>query len=173
MIELHSWSNDDLDILHLTLGDPQVMQHLGGVESSEQVAQRHERYLKRSHPNEGEMFTIRLEAGSITVGSIGFWERTWKQKLVYETGWMVLPAYARQGIATKAARVVVSLAASHRRHQFLHAFPSVVNVASNIVCDRAGFTNLGECTFEYPNGQFMQCNDWQINLFATQENRPG
>lgn len=78
---------------------------------------------------------------------------------------MVLPAYAGRGIATKAARAVVALAARHHKHRFLHAFPSIVNIASNGVCNRAGFTNLGECTFEYPKGKFMLCNDWYVDLF--------
>ncbi len=79
MINLHLWSDDDLNILHLTVGDPQMMQHLGGIESSEKILQRHQRYLKRATPDEGEMFTIRLEPDSKILGTIGFWEKYGKR----------------------------------------------------------------------------------------------
>lgn len=70
MINLHLWSDDDLNILHLTVGDPPMMQHLGGIESSEKILQRHQRYLKRVTPDKGEMFTIWLEPDSKILGTI-------------------------------------------------------------------------------------------------------
>jgi len=150
---------DDLRLLHETLGNPAMMEHLGGVESPEQIERRHVRYL-----NGGDMFTV-WEGGS-TVGSVGFWEREWRGEDVYEAGWMILPEFAGRGLATQAAVAVISLAREQRRHRFLHAFPSVENIASNAVCRNAGFMNLGECTFEYPKGHWMRCNDWRIDLFA-------
>jgi hypothetical protein len=44
-------------------------------------------------------------------------------------------------------------------------FPSVVNAPSNAICRKLGFTLLGEHEFEYPKGNFMQCNDWRLDLF--------
>ncbi len=165
MIALRAWANDDLAILQKTVGNPIMMEHLGGVERPDEITRRHERFLKAAEPEEGGMFTIWLDGTSVPVGSVGFWETTWKGEPVYEAGWMVLPEYAGRGIATKAALAVVSRASEQMKHRFLHAFPSVVNVASNIVCRKAGFTNLGEHAFEYPKGHFMQCNDWRIDLF--------
>jgi len=159
MVALRRWAMDDLRLLHETLGNPAMMEHLGGVESPEQIERRHVRYL-----NGGDMFTV-WEGGS-TVGSVGFWERVWRGEDVYEAGWMILPEFAGRGLATQAAVAVISLAREQRRHRFLHAFPSVENIASNAVCRNAGFMNLGECTFEYPKGHWMRCNDWRIDLFA-------
>ncbi|HZT12632.1 MAG TPA: GNAT family N-acetyltransferase [Candidatus Baltobacteraceae bacterium] len=159
MVALRRWAMDDLRLLHETLGNPAMMEHLGGVESPEQIERRHVRYL-----NGGDMFTV-WEGGS-TVGSVGFWEREWRGEDVYEAGWMILPEFAGRGLATQAAVAVISLAREQRRHRFLHAFPSVENIASNAVCRNAGFMNLGECTFEYPKGHWMRCNDWRIDLFA-------
>ena len=57
---------------------------------------------------------------------------------------------------------------SEGTRQFIHAFPSIENPASNAICRKAGFTFLEEVTFEYPPGSFMRCNDWQLDLFKTE-----
>jgi|SRR5579884_1121576 len=159
MITLRAWANDDLWLLQETLGDPAMMQFLGGVESAEQIERRHTRYL--AGPG---MFTV-WESGSV-VGSVGFWEKTWRSEEAYEAGWMILPKYAGRGLATQAAIAIMSLAREEGKHRFMHAFPNVDNAASNAVCRNAGFTNLGEHSFEYPKGHWMRCNDWRVDLFA-------
>lgn len=136
-----------------------MMEHLGGIESQEQIERRHARFLSGRG-----MFTI--WEGDAVVGSIGFWEKAWLGEDVYETGWMVLPQFAGRGLATEAAAEVVSLARKEAKFRFLHAFPNVENAASNAVCRKAGFTNLGEHEFEYPKGHWMRCNDWCMDLFA-------
>jgi RimJ/RimL family protein N-acetyltransferase len=159
VIALRSWTNDDCWLLHATLGNPAMMEHLGGIESAEQIERRHERFV-RGH----DMFTICER--DVVVGSIGFWPTTWRGEEVYETGWMTLPQYAGRGLATQAALQIVSMARKEAKHRFLHAFPNVANVASNAVCRKAGFTNFGEHTSEYPKGYWMQCNDWCVDLLA-------
>ncbi|MDQ6827204.1 MAG: GNAT family N-acetyltransferase [Candidatus Eremiobacteraeota bacterium] len=72
-----------------------------------------------------------------------------------------------RGIATQAAFGIIQRAVNRRKHRFLHAFPSTSNPASNAVCQKVGFTNVGECTFEYPKGSFMRCNDWRVELSET------
>jgi RimJ/RimL family protein N-acetyltransferase len=158
MITLRPWTNGDLWLLHATLGNPAMMEHLGGIESAEQIERRHARFLS-SH----DMFTV--WEGDVVVGSVGFWEKTWQGEAVYETGWMILPQYAGRGLATAAALQIVALARKGTL-RFLHAFPNVENVASNAVCRNAGFTNLGEHRFEYPKDHWMRCSDWCIDLFA-------
>jgi RimJ/RimL family protein N-acetyltransferase len=160
-ITLGRWTVDDLPILHQTLGNPEMMKHLGGIETPPQILARHERYLHRAQGS--SMFTVRIY-GDVVVGTIGFWEREWQREEVYETGWMILPQHGRRGIATAAAITIVAYAKAEGRHRSMHAFPSVDNTASNAVCRKAGFTKLGEYTFEYPKGHFMRCNDWRVDL---------
>jgi RimJ/RimL family protein N-acetyltransferase len=160
MVRLRPWANDDLWLLHATVGNPAMMEHLGGIESAEQIERRHAKFVSGN-----DMFTV-WEDDVVVVGSVGFWERTWRGENVYETGWMILAQYGGRGLATAAAREVVSLARKERKLRFVHAFPNVENAASNAVCRNAGFTNLGEHTSEYPKGHWMQCNDWCIELFA-------
>lgn len=50
--------------------------------------------------------------------------------------------------------------------RYLHAFPAADNGASNAVCRKAGFSNLGKCQFEYPKGNLMTCHDWALDLRA-------
>jgi RimJ/RimL family protein N-acetyltransferase len=139
------------------------MRHLGGPESPEQIRQRHQRYLHL--PETDHMFTIGLRGGPEAVGNIGYWEKNWRDQLVYEMGWFVLPAYQGQGIATKAGEAVIVQARSDHRYQFMHAFPSVSNPASNAICRKLGFSLLEECQVEYPPGHLMSVNDWRFDLF--------
>lgn len=56
------------------------------------------------------------------------------------------------------------MARSEGTRRYLHAFPNVDNLASNAICQKAGFTNLGPGEFEYPKGHYMTCNDWRIDV---------
>ncbi len=160
-ILLQPWSEGDLPLLQKLMGDPEMMAHLGGPESPEQIAQRHQRYLQL--PEMDHMFKIVLD--SAAAGSIGYWQKNWRDRLVYEMGWLILPAYQGRGIATKAGEAMIEHARREHQCQFMHAFPSVDNLASNAICRKLGFTLIEECEFEYPPGKFMRVNDWQLDLF--------
>ena len=162
-VVLRPWSDEDLPLLERLMGDPDMMAHLGGPETPEQIRKRHQRYLQL--PETDHMFVILWGPKSEVVGSIGYWEKNWRDELVYEMGWFVLPEYQGQGIATKAGEAVIEHARQGHRHQFMHAFPSVSNTASNAICRKLGFTLIEECQFEYPPGHLMQCNDWRLDLF--------
>jgi RimJ/RimL family protein N-acetyltransferase len=59
---------------------------------------------------------------------------------------------------------VAKVAAATDQHGTLHAYPKITNAASNALCQKAGFTNLGERDFEYPKGNPIRCNDWSLDL---------
>jgi RimJ/RimL family protein N-acetyltransferase len=162
-VVLRPWSDEDLPLLEKLMGDPDMMAHLGGPETTEQIRKRHQRYLQL--PETDHMLVILWGPNSEVVGSIGYWEKNWRDGLVYEMGWFVLPEYQGQGIATKAGEAVIEHARREHRHHFMHAFPSVSNTASNAICRKLGFSLIEECQFEYPPGNFMQCNDWRLDLF--------
>lgn len=162
-IHLEPWSEEDLPLLQALLGDPDMMRDLGGPETPEQIRQRHQRYLKL--PETDHMFKIMATDESKAVGSIGYWEKTWRNQQVYEMGWQVLPEFQGRGIATQAGELVIAQARAERRYQFMHAFPSVHNAASNAICRKLGFSLIEVCDFEYPPGNPMRCNDWRLILF--------
>lgn len=166
-IRLQPWSEDDLGLLQKLLGDPAMMQHLGGPESQEQILRRHQRYLHLPEDGTDHMFKIVRAPSGEGVGSVGYWRKIWRDRAVYETGWLVLPGYQGQGIATKATRAVIEHARREPGYQFMHAFPSVENAASNAICRKLGFTLVEECQVEYPPGRSMMVNDWQLDLLKT------
>jgi hypothetical protein len=127
---LQSWSEVDLPLLEQMLGDPDMMTHLGGPESPEQILQRHQRYLRL--PETDHMFKIVWGSNS-------------------------------------EAEVVIEQACLEHRHQFMHAFPSVTNSASNAICRKFGFSLIEECQVEYPPGNFLIVNDWRFDLFRNED----
>lgn len=151
-------------MLEKTLGDAGMMEHLGGPETLEHIRQRHQRYLHL--PESDHMFTILFNGQS--VGHIGYWEKHWRDQFVFEMGWFVLPEYQGHGIATKAGEATIQHARGEHRYQFMHAFPSVDNPASNAICRKLGFTLFEECQFEYPPGHILTVNDWRLDLFASE-----
>ncbi|AXG78453.1 GNAT family N-acetyltransferase [Streptomyces paludis] len=167
-VRLTPWSESDLDLLRAA-NAPELMHHLGGPETEEQLLKRHKRYvaLSADRKGRGRMFRISLAPAGEAVGTIGFWEQTWQGRKVYETGWAVLAAHQGRGIAVTAVADVVDLARAEARHRYLHAFPSIGNPPSNRLCRRAGFSLRDECELEYPPGRPMRCNDWRLDL------RPG
>jgi RimJ/RimL family protein N-acetyltransferase len=159
-VGLVPWGEGDLVLLERLVGDPEMMEHLGGPESPEKIAARQARYERA----DSGMFKIVDEATGEGVGSVGYWDRRWRGAQVYEIGWSVIPAFQGRGIAGSATVQVIAMARSERRHPFLHAFPSVENAASNAICRKLGFTLLGECELEYPPGRLMRCSDWRLRL---------
>ncbi|MFI9046598.1 GNAT family N-acetyltransferase [Streptomyces sp. NPDC053427] len=178
-VRIEEWTADDIDLLH-RLNTPEMTEHLGGPETEAQLAARHGRYLGLD--GTGQMFRVVLTtgdgatgdetdgdepgdcSGETVVGSVGYWELTWRGARAYETGWGVLPEFQGRGIAAAAARAVIAAARTGGRHRYLHAFPSVEHHASNAVCRKAGFGFRQECEIEYPKGHRMRANNWRVEL---------
>ena len=158
-VRIEPWADGDLPLLERLLGDPAMMDHLGGPETPEKIAQRHERYL--AHPGPG-MFRIDVDGEG--AGWVGYWEREWRGETVYEIGWSVLPTAQGRGVATAATALALDAARTGGPHRFVHAYPSVDNAPSNAICRKLGFVLLGAFDFEFPPGHPLRCNDWQYDL---------
>ena len=146
-----------------------MMRHLGGPESAEKLRGRHKRFVEMSaDSSRGCMFVITVGIGKVSAGTVGYWERDWDGQKAWETGWMVLPEFQGQGIATAATALVIELVTKLRNHRYLVAFPSLDNHPSNAICRKLGFTLLGEADYEYPpsSGSYMRCNNWRLDVFA-------
>lgn len=165
-VRIETWAAADLALLRL-MNAPEMMEHLGGPETEEQILSRHKRYLEIGGPGTGRMYSIVLLPGLETVGSVGYWDRVWQEESIYEIGWSVLPPFQGKGIATKAVAEAIALASSELKHRFIHAFPSCNNPASNAICRKLGFLFIAECDFEYPPGSIMRCNDWRLEISPT------
>jgi RimJ/RimL family protein N-acetyltransferase len=164
-VRLEPWGKCDLPLLQKLVGDPAMMEHLGGPETSEKIAERQARYEQP----DSKQFKIVEEAGGERVGWVGYWHREWQGDQVYEIGWSVLPGFQGRGIAGSATVQAIERARSDGTHRFLHAYPSVENEPSNAICRKLGFSLGGPCDFEYPKGSTMRCNDWYLDLLATRQ----
>jgi RimJ/RimL family protein N-acetyltransferase len=168
VIRLEPWAEDDLPLLERLTGDPAMTENLGGPESREKNVERQKLYERLPSTGKGQMFKIVETDTGERVGWVGYWERESSEGHVYETGWMVLPAFQGRGVATSATSQVIERARAGRKHQFLYAYPSVDNAPSNAICRKPGFTLVDMSEYEYPknSGKVMRCNDWRLDLFA-------
>ncbi|KON70670.1 GCN5 family acetyltransferase [Peribacillus butanolivorans] len=160
-LQIKPWEDRNLDLL-FHLNAPEMMEHLGGPESKEQILKRHKRYLEIG--SKGCMFSITLYPEEEAVGSVGYWRTVWNDETVYEIGWSVLPSYQGKRIASRAVKAVIAKVKAERKYKYIHAFPSINNPASNAICRKLDFNLISECEFEYPPGSFMRCNNWRLEL---------
>ncbi len=163
-VMLRPWGAADLPLLERLLGDPEMMAHVGGPESPEEIRSRQRRYSRPDADGVSRQFAIMMAQGLEAVGWVGYWPREWRGGAVWEAGWSVLPELQGRGLATAATRSMLVKAAGERTRRYVHAFPAVGNPASNAVCAKAGFALLGELNFEYPPGHVIRCNDWRFDL---------
>lgn len=108
-------------------------------------------------------YRVIVTEGESVAGTVCVWDHDKDGTNITEIGWMVLPEFQGRGLATDAVLTVLADARTDRRWREIHAFPGVTNAASNAICRRTGFRNLGELDFEYA-GRTLRCNDWVIEL---------
>ena len=164
-VRIRPYAASDLDLLQRLLGDAGMMRDLGGPESAEAIWARHQRYLE-STPESGGLFTIETGPAGAPVGWVGYWETMWRDQVVWESGWHVLPEFQGQGLAASGAARMIELVNARPEHRFLYSFPSVANSASNALCRRLGFSLLGEAEVEYPKGRVMLSNEWRHEILC-------
>jgi RimJ/RimL family protein N-acetyltransferase len=144
------------------MGDPRMTEHLGGPESPEKLAERQARYERIGRSGPGAMFAICAGPEAEGVGSVGYWEHTWRGQTVWEIGWSVVPEFQRRGIATRAVSLLLEKMADDEPDRAILAYPSVENEGSNAVCRKAGMTLIGEAVVEFPPGNPFRANEWAI-----------
>jgi len=139
------------------------MAQVGGAETAEKIADRNAKYAL--DPNQ-----LKILVDGEPAGWVGVWKREWRGEPIWEIGWSVLRAFQGRGVAKTATRAAIEHARAMKAGagapgpRAIHAFPNVDNAPSNGVCRAAGFTLLGETTFEYPPGHFDTVNDWRLDL---------
>lgn len=147
--------------------DPAMMFHLGGPQPLENMPRIFQNNLTSSADGSAWVFVVMSdEEPPRPAGSTVIWQSGHGDDRYNEMGWMILPAFQGQGLATRAVRATLDKARAEGRWDVVHAFPVVTNAASNAVCRKAGFTLVEEAlAFEY-SGRSLSCNHWQIDLTA-------
>ena len=157
-VRIEPWGAADRPLLDVLLGDPAMMEHLGGPESAAKLDERQARYELSG----SRQYKILVDGQA--AGWVGYWEREWHNEPTWETGWFVAPAFQGRGVATSAMQGLVRVIGSEAESRAVHAFPAVDNAPSNAVCRKLGFGLVGPVDFEYPAGHPLRCNDWVLRI---------
>jgi RimJ/RimL family protein N-acetyltransferase len=155
-VELVRYEDADFGLAEALETDPVVMRELGGPIDRERLAEVHQRRL-----NEPWYFKIVPVASGPPAGTIGIWEKQHDDATIFETGWMVLPAFQDRGIATAALDLLIQRVRDEPGLDAMHAFPPVTNAPSNALCRKFDFSLLGQRDFVYA-GRTLRCNHWML-----------
>src|SRR2546429_5637826 len=105
------------------MGDPAMTEHLGGPESEEKLTERQGRYERIGGTGTGRMFKIVDEATGEPAGSVGYWEKDWRDTTVYQTRRSGVPRVPGPRVAGGAAPNHDPSARGERKHRYLPAPP--------------------------------------------------
>jgi RimJ/RimL family protein N-acetyltransferase len=162
-MDLVPYGEGDLWLTEALELDPDVMRELGGPRPKEELAGVHERRIAAKIDGHDWWFKIVPGPGDEPAGTIGIWPNEVDGETVYETGWMLLPAYQGRGIATEALALLLDRARADGRFDALHAFPGATNGASNALCRKFGFELRQELEVEFRD-QPLSVNHWVLDL---------
>jgi RimJ/RimL family protein N-acetyltransferase len=104
------------------------------------------------------------DGSDVPAGTVAIFRSSHDGEDIYEIGWMILPEFQGRGLASRAVHEMLERARNERRFGRLHAFSGVTNGASNRICEKNGFTNVGEADIEF-SGRPLRSNHWRIDLF--------
>lgn len=151
--ETDRWLTEEIET------NPVMMADLGGPLPAEEIPGVHQRRLAGMAADRVWYFVVEREPTGEVLGTICLWADAFRGAHRSEAGWAILHEHQGRGYATEALRLLLALAADDGRWGDVHAFPGVSNGASNAVCRKGGFTNIGEETVEYA-GRRLRCNHW-------------
>ena len=163
-MKLEMMTEEDVELRVQLETDPQMMAELGGPRPREAIERAHAKSLALAVEARCWPLKIIPDGGSSPVGGVDVFESSHEDGAIYEIGWMILPEFQNRGIASQAVREVLEKVRGERKFGQIHAFPAVTNGPSNKICEKNGFTNLGECEVEFA-GRGLRCNHWRIDLF--------
>ncbi len=141
---IRPFRDDDLAQVCAYSTDPAVMEYMGeGVQS---VAQTQE-FVRQNQLAEGATaYALELRADNALIGHMVF--HPWFAPRTYEIGWVLHPAYQRQGYATEAAAALLRYGFERLQLHRIIATCQPENVASYGVMEKIGMRR---------EGHFQQC----------------
>lgn len=156
-------TSEDEDLTVRLECDPRMMLHIGGARPEADARAAHKRRLDLMEKGDAHMFKIVTDDTDEVLGTVGIWKIDGQEPQAYEMGWLVVPEHQGKGVATQAARLVLSQARSDPKVRFVHALPAVTNAASNAIARKIGMKNLGAFDNEGFAG-VLRCNNWRIEV---------
>lgn len=162
---------DDVDVYVRMRCDPVMTAELGGPYSPNDVPAKVREDVAASEAGDAWILMVVPEGARDVAGSVVVWTNDKAGDPYSEIGWMILPEYQRQGLATAAVRAVLEREHQEARWGPIHAYPGVTNKASNGVCRACGFDLLGTETTEFRGSSFT-ANHWVIDPREPPRARP-
>ena len=167
-MRLRDLTTGDLALYEAIHCDPAMMAELGGPLPSEGMWAK---LRKDAADVEGDRVWVQViipdEEVGTPAGTVSVWDHEWRGETITEIGWMVLPVFQGKGLGSQAVQMVLDRARATGRWDVLHAFPAVINPASNAMCRKLGFSRVEEIDYVY-RGRTLRCNHWRLDLrFAT------
>ena len=143
--------------------DAEMMRYIGGPRLEKDVRASHRRRLALMEQGAAHMYTMVADNSDSVLGTIGIWKIDWAEPRAWEMGWFVLREHQGKGVATEAAQLMLIQADSDPEIEYVYAYPSVENAASNAIARKIGMENLGAFDNEGFAG-ILRCNNWRIQL---------
>ncbi len=145
-VTLRPWREADLPLL-VAANSAAMTAHLGGPETADAVAARHEKYLRLVRDPAYGVQAIELDG--VAVGGVNWLPSEWDGAPVTEMGWFVVPDAQGRGVAAAAVTLAIADARLRAAHRTLMACPDVDNHASSRLCAASGFTLQGTADLSY------------------------
>ena len=162
-MELRAIAPDDLPLYEAIHCDARMMEHLGGPLPADGLARKLREDAEATQADECWVLAIVPDEGGAPAGTVSIWDRDLDGDRITEIGWMVLPAFQRRGLGSRAVRRTLDLARSRGRWRRVHAFPPVTNDPSNLMCRRMGFSRVGTREYDF-RGRLLHCHHWTLDL---------
>ncbi|RMG71487.1 MAG: N-acetyltransferase [Bacteroidetes bacterium] len=152
---LREMSESDLDPLYQGLSHPLVVEHYGVRLQSRDDARRQLDWYRTQAAQGGGWWGITLGAGQPLIGACGFNDYVPAHHRV-ETGYWLLPAYWRQGIAREAVSRLLDHGFAHAPYHRVEARVEPDNVASCALLRILGFQHEGRLReVEFDRGRYI------------------
>ena len=132
-------SENDFDLILPTYQNEQVMQTLGGVISKEDAYKKFKWNLERWEQQGFGSWLWFDKVSNQFVGRAGLRAMELENHPVIEVGYILLPEFWNQGLATEMAKASVEIGFKHLKLKELVAFTLLSNQASQHVMEKMGF----------------------------------
>ena len=132
------WTADDLPLAEQLWGDLEVTKYFGGPFSEDEIRKRFKRERARRMVHGFQYWVIELLATGEFVGVCGLRPYRPAEDNI-ELGFHLLPKFWGQGLATEAARAVITFAFEKYAAKKLSAGHHPDNLSSKKVLDKLGF----------------------------------
>lgn len=147
-IKFQSINKKDLDLFYSIFGRDDMMQNHGGTLSPKECESKFTDILNASHKGLAQHYKIVSDTNE-KIGYVGFWPRIIEGDDVVEIGYMVLPEFKGQGIATRASEFICKKAEAKFPEREIVAITNKRNTASRKVLEKSGFTEIKELKFPF------------------------